>query len=123
MPVLENVGPLFLAAECAPIRSRVKKAARASVVNISMINGFFVMAICMCATLLVRRIVYLLRVKETKIALEEETISAGFREIQMWDLRVNFVNGEIGAIDRSVTFIGANRRNKYATEIRYSRSH
>jgi hypothetical protein len=62
-------------------------------------------------------------VKETKIALEEETISAGFREIQMWDLRVNFVNGEIGAIDRSVTFIGANRRNKYATEIRYSRSH
>jgi hypothetical protein len=50
MFVLDSVGPLFLAAECAPIRSRVKKAARAIVVNISVINGFFVMAICMCAT-------------------------------------------------------------------------
>jgi hypothetical protein len=37
----------------------------------------------------------------TKITLEEEIISASFREIQMLDGRVNFVIGEIGAINQS----------------------
>jgi hypothetical protein len=40
--------------------------------------------------------------EETKITLEEGTISASFREIQMWDVRVNFVNGEIRTINQSI---------------------
>jgi hypothetical protein len=60
---------------------------------------------------------------ETQITLQGATISASFREIQLWDERVNLVIGEIGAINQSIAFIRSDRSNQYAAEIGYRTSH
>ena len=54
--------------------------------------------------LLVIRTVRSFAMNETQITLQEETISTSFREIQMWDERVNFMIGEIGAFNQSIAF-------------------
>jgi hypothetical protein len=44
MDALDRLSPLFALVECRPIRPKVKEAAMANVMNVSVINGFFVLA-------------------------------------------------------------------------------
>ena len=77
-------------------------------------------------TLLIKRIAHSSRMNETQITLQEETISARFREIQLWDERVNLVIGEIGAINQSIAqsiaLIRSDLSNLYAAVMGYGSS-
>ena len=50
MDELDRLRPLFALVECLPIRPGVNEAARASVMNVSVINGFFVLPLFICIT-------------------------------------------------------------------------
>ena len=50
MDALDRLRLLFALVECLPIRPRANEAARASVMIISVINGFLVLPLFMCVT-------------------------------------------------------------------------
>ena len=45
---LDRLSSLFALAECRPIRPKVNEATIASMMNVGVINGFFVLACFMC---------------------------------------------------------------------------
>jgi hypothetical protein len=45
---LDRLSPVFALVECRPIRPKVNRAAKASVMNVIVINDFFVLALFIC---------------------------------------------------------------------------
>ena len=86
------------------IRQMANEAAKASVMNVIVVNDFFVLAPFMDVTSPRKKDcsltngLFIRGMNETKITLAGETPSAGYREIRMWDYRVKFAIGELGAI-------------------------